>query len=109
MDAGSTMPSPPHGDEPSAIPKGPAATATPGTESNIPLFHFALQGILMLAAAKLPSAAALLVPALAPAGWLCLKAVLLTDIAAYGCFLVAVLKIWVSSPVATEDGAGDGA
>jgi hypothetical protein len=108
MDAGSTMPSPPHGDESPAIP-GPAATTTPGTESNTPLFHFALQGILMLAAAKLPSAAALLVPALAPAGWLCLKAVLLTDIAAYGCFLLAVLKIWVSSPVATEDGAGDGA
>lgn len=110
MDAESGMPGPPIGDEPSARPPGSPGAAAPGdAASSSPLFHFALHGILMLAAAKLPAAAALLFPALAAAGWLCLKAVLLTDIGAYGCFLLAVLKIWVSAPVATGDGAGDGA
>ncbi|MGU3404601.1 hypothetical protein [Methylobacterium brachiatum] len=110
MDAESGMPGPPIGDEPSARPPGlPVAAAPTGAVSSSPLFHFALQGILMLAAAKLPAAAALLFPALAATGWLCLKAVLLTDIGAYGCFLLAVLQIWASSPNVAGDGAGDGA
>ncbi|MDE4914199.1 hypothetical protein PQI07_26370 [Methylobacterium sp. 092160098-2] len=104
------MSGPQLGDEPSARPPGsPAAAAPAGAVSPSPLFHFALQGILMLAAAKLPAATALLFPGLAPTGWLCLKAVLLTDVGAYGCFLLAVLKIWASSPEVAGDGAGDGA
>ena len=67
---------------------------------------FGLQGICLFAVAKLPAVAMLLVPAFAPAGWTCLEAILLADVFAYACVLLAMLRACAISPAEdVPDGA----
>jgi hypothetical protein len=67
---------------------------------------FGLQGVCLLAIAKLPAVAMLLVPTFAPAGWTCLEAILLADGFAYACVLLAMLRACAMLPAEdVPDGA----
>lgn len=79
----------------------PHGTNPRGTRSAYSVLVFGLQGICLLAAAKLPAVAIMLVPSLGPAGWTCLEAILLADGIAYACILLAML--WACAALPAED------